>query len=118
MQIIYSCSSRALYEKELKGKIKRTNFLSLLIDGATDVAVAEKEVIYVLFVDPDDFKPTVAFLSLKSVASQDYQGIANAITEAFQDCDISEKLQRIVFFKSDGTAVNSGVRAGVLRLLQ
>ena len=106
-------ASRVLYEKELKGKIKRTNFLSLLIDGVTDVAIVEKEMIYVLFVDPDDFKPTLAFLSLKSVASQDVQGIANAITEAFQDCDISEKLQRIVFFESDGTAVNSGVRAAL-----
>ena len=47
-------ASRALYEKELKGKFKRTNFLSLLIDGATDVAVVEKELIYVLFVDPGD----------------------------------------------------------------
>ena len=45
-------------------------------------------------------------------------GIANGITEAFQDCAISEKLQIIIFFESDETAVNSGVRAGVKHLLQ
>ena len=31
---------------------------------------------------------------------------------------IEEKLQRIVFFESDGTAVNSGLRAGVISPLQ
>ena len=73
---------------------------------------------YILFVDPDEFKPSLEFLSLKSVASQDAQGITSAIVDAFQDCDISEKLKRIVFFESDGTSVNSGLRGGVISLLQ
>ena len=90
----------------------------MLADGATDAACIEKEVIYILFVDPDDFKASLAFLSLKSVESQDAQGITSAIIDAFKECGIEEKLQRIVFFESDGTAVNSGLRAGVISLLQ
>ena len=111
-------ASNALYEKELKSKIKKANFVTILADGATDAALIEKEVIYIIFVDPDSFKPTLAFLSLQSVASQDAPGITNAITEAFKVCDILEKLQQVVFFESDGTAVNSGVRNGVISLLQ
>ena len=111
-------ASKSLYEKELKDKIKKANFITILADGATDAALIEKEVIYIIFVDPDDFKPHLAFLALKSVASQDAEGITDTITCAFEDCDIREKLQNIVFFESDGTAVNSGVRAGVIRKLQ
>ena len=111
-------ASKSLYEKELKDKIKKTNFITILADGATDAALTEKEVIYIIFVDRDDFKPHLAFLDVKSVASQDAEGITDAITCAFEDCDIRDKLQNIVFFESDGAAVNSGLRAGVTRQLQ
>lgn len=43
----------------------------MLADGATDAALIKKEVVYILFVDPDEFKASLEFLSLKSVASQD-----------------------------------------------
>ena len=111
-------ASKSLYEKELKDRIKKANFITILADGATDAALIEKEVIYIIFVDRDDFKPHLAFLGLKSVASQDAEGITDAITCAFEDYDIREKLQNIVFFKSDGTAVYSALRAGVIRQLQ
>ena len=117
-KIFIHFAAKALFEKEVKDKIKRANFITVLADGATDAALIEKEVVYVLFVDPDEFKPALEFLSLKSVASQDAQGITSAIVDAFQDCDISEKLKRIVFFESDGTSVNSGLRGGVISLLQ
>ena len=111
-------AAKALYERQVKDKLRRANFVTVLADGATDAACIEKEVIYILFVDPDDFKASLAFLSLKSVESQDAQGITSAIIDAFKECGIEEKLQRIVFFESDGTAVNSGLRAGVISLLQ
>lgn len=111
-------AAKALYELELKDKIKRANFVTVLSDGATDAACIEKEVVYILFVDPDEFKASLAFLSLKSVPSQDAQGITSAIIDAFKDCDILDKLQRIVFFESDGTAVNSGLKNGVIKVLQ
>ena len=117
-KIFIHFAAKALFEKEVKDKIKTANFITVLADGAADAALIEKEVVYILFVDPDEFKPSLEFLSLKSVASQDAQGITSAIVDAFQDCDISEKLKRIVFFESDGTSVNSGLRGGVISLLQ
>ena len=111
-------AAKALYEREVKKKVKGANFVTVLCDGATDAACIEKEVIYILFVDPDEFKATLRFLTLKSVESQDAQGIASAITSAFEQYEISEKLPRIAFFESDGTAVNSGIRAGVIAMLQ
>ena len=62
-------AAKALFEKEVKDKIKKANFITVLADGATDAALIEKEVVYVLFVDPDEFKPSLEFLSLKSGAS-------------------------------------------------
>lgn len=117
-KIFIHFAAKALFEKEVKDKIKRANFITVLVDGATDAALIEKEVVYILYVDPDEFKTSLEFISLKSVASQDAPGITSAIEHAFQDCDILEKLQRIVFFESDGTAVNSGLRAGVISFLQ
>ena len=38
---------------------------------STDVAVIEKECIYILFADPDNFQPKLTFLSLKDLPSQD-----------------------------------------------
>ena len=111
-------ASKSLYEKELKDRIKKANFSTILADGATDAALIEKQVIYIIFVDRDDFEPHLAFLGLKSVASQDAECITDAIKCAFEDCDIREELQNIVFFESDGTAVNSGLGAGVIRQLQ
>ena len=111
-------AAKALYESQVKDKVKRANFVTVLADGAADAACIEKEVIYIPFVDPDDFKASLAFLSLKSLESQVGQGITGAIIDAFKECGIEEKLQRIVFFESDGTAVNSGLRAGVISLLQ
>ena len=90
-------AAKALYERQVKDKVKRADFVTVLADGATDAACIEKEVIYILFVDPDDFKASLAFLSLKSVKSQDAQGITGAIIDAFKECGIEEKLQRIVF---------------------
>lgn len=84
-KIFIHFAAKALFEKEVKDKIKRANFITVLADGATDAALIKKEVVYILFVDPDEFKASLEFLSLKSVASQDAQGITNAIVDAFQD---------------------------------
>ena len=92
-KIFIHFAAKDLFEKKVKDKIKRANFITVLADRATDAVLIEKEVMYILFVDPDEFKPSLEFLWLKSVASQDAQGIISAIVDAFQDCDISEKLR-------------------------
>lgn len=70
-KIFIHFAAKALFEKEVKDKTKRANFTTVLAYGATDAALIKKEVVYILFVDSYEFKPSLEFLRLKSVASQD-----------------------------------------------
>ena len=47
--------------------MKRVNFITVLCDGATDTAIVEKECALALFVDPDDFTPSMTIFSLRDV---------------------------------------------------
>ena len=55
---------KTIFHKKAKDKLECANFVSILCDGSTDSAVIEKESIYVLFVDPDTFSPTLLLFSL------------------------------------------------------
>ena len=90
-------AAKALYERQVKDKLKRPNFVTVLADGATDAACIEKEVICIVFVDSDDFKASLPFLSLKSVESQDAQGITSAIIDAFKECGIERSCKELCF---------------------
>ena len=85
----------------------------LLCDGSTDSAVVEKESIYILFVDPDMFQPTLSFLYLKGLPSEDADVIVKAIKSTFSIHDLHHLLQKMVFIASDGAIVNSGVKGGI-----
>ena len=52
-------------------------------DRATDAGIVEKECVFVLFVDPDDFTPSMTFFSLKDVPNQDAKGVETVIRQAF-----------------------------------
>ena len=91
----------------------RSNFIAVLCDGSADSADVEKESIYVLLVDLDTFQPTLSFLYLKDIPSQDTDGIVKAIKSAFSIHDLRHFLQKIVFIASDGASVNSGLKGGI-----
>ena len=95
-------------------KLKRANFISVLSDGSTDAAIVEKEYIYILFVDPNEFKPKLLFFALKEPISQDIDGLYDAIKMAFSDKNADTLLKNVVFFSSDGIAVNSSLNAGII----
>ena len=76
-------------------KLKQANFISVLSDGSMYAAIVEKECIYILFVDPDEFKPKLLFFALKEPISQDADGLYDAIKKGF------------LFFSSDEAAVHS-----------
>ena len=113
-----SFCSQSIFEKNVKDKVNRSNFISILCDGSTDSGVVEKECIYVLFVDPDTFKPNVTFFSLKDVPSQDAEGIHRAIKAAFKDAGLEHLLKKVVFLGSDGASVNTGVKNGLITLVR
>ena len=100
--------SKTLFEEDVKSKLKNANFITVFCDGSTDSAVIEKECIYILFVEPFEFEPTLSFIALKDVPSQDADGIKSAIMKAFDDIGMPELKDRMVFLANDSASVNSG----------
>ena len=58
-------------------------------------------------------KSRLSFIALKDVPSQDADGIKSAIMKAFDDIGMPELKDRMLFFASDGTSVNSGIKTGL-----
>ena len=67
-----------------------------------------------MFVEPFEFEPTLSFIALKDVSSEDADGIKSAIMKAFDDIGMPEVKYRMLFFASDSTSVNSGIKTGMV----
>ena len=68
---------------------------------------------HLYFVEPFEFEPTLSFIDLKDVPSQDADGIKSAIMKDFDDIGMPELKDRIVFLASDGARVNRGIKTGL-----
>ena len=111
--------SEYLFEENVKKKLHLVNFIAILCDGSTDNSVIEQEVLYVIFTDPETFKPTMKFFEVIAPAdSQDAPGLKNAIFATFHKHSLESVLSKIVFLSSDGASVNSSKDSGLIRLLQ
>ncbi len=75
MVVIYEELSQPVIDK-----INRATFFSILVDGSTDTSVREMEVVYVMFVDPDDGYTKVVFLTIEEVRHANAPGVLEAIT--------------------------------------
>ena len=101
--------------RESKEKI---NFITILCDGSTGNSVIEQEVLYVIFTDPETFKPTMKFFKVVTPAdSQDAPGLKNAIFATFHKNSLESVLSKTVFLSSDGASVNISKDSGLIRLL-
>ena len=58
------------------------NFVAVLIDGSTDQAVIEQEVLYLMFIDPDTNKPTLAYF--ECLEMNDFDQTSNGMLEAIK----------------------------------
>ena len=105
--------NNVLFDEHVRKKLLNVNFIAVFCDGSTDMAVIEKECIYIMFADPETLEPVLTFLSLKDLPSQDATGIMSAITSAFADISLPELREKMVFLASDGASVNSGVKTGL-----
>ena len=110
--------SRSLFDSEVKNKLTRCNFVTVLCDGSTDSAVIEKECIYIIYMDPDTFEPHLTFFSLEDAPSQDADGLIQAIKSAFRNHGLEIMMDKLVFLCSDGASVNSGFKKGVAAKLR
>ena len=108
-----------LFVGTVKKKLELVNFIAVLCDGSTDNSVTEQEVLYVIFVDPETFKPTIKFLEVVTPSdSQDAPGLKDAITATFKKHSLESVLKKMVFLGSDGASVNSGKNSGLIKLFQ
>ena len=111
--------SEYLFEENVKKKLHLVNFIAILYGRSTDNSIIEQEVLYVIFKDPETFKPTMKFLEVVAPAdSQDTAGLKNAIFSIFHKHSLESVLSKIVFLSSDGASVNSCKDSGLIRLLQ
>ena len=61
--------------------------------------------LYLIFTDPETFKPTMEFLKVVGPAdSQDAPGLKNAVFAAFHKHSLEYVLNKIVFLSSDGAS--------------
>ena len=114
---VNSCPN-LIYNEEVKEKLLKSNFISILCDRSTDLSVIEKECIYVQFVVPSSMKINVAFLSLEDLPCQDGSGIYEAIKKVFTEVGLETCLDKIVFSALDGAAVNTGLKNGLIKLIR
>ena len=63
-------------------------------------------------------KTNVAFLSLQDLPSQDASSIYEAIKKAFTEVGLETYSDKIVFLASDGAAVNTGLKNGLIKLIR
>ena len=75
--------SEYLFEEKVKEKLHLVNFIIILCDGSTDNSIIEQEVLYVIFTDPETFKPTMRFFEVAPADSQDVPGLKKAIFQHF-----------------------------------
>ena len=103
---------------EMSERLKATPFISLISDGTQDHAFMEQEIVFLRSVKAG--RVTVDFVSVEHVEKADATGIYNALNAAmgrvgFEKEDWTKKL---VGFGSDGAAVMSGKKGGVIAKLK
>ena len=108
---------------QLRKKLSNANFYSVLTDGSTDVAIIEKEAIFVMHFDskPDN-KDTVqvitSFLRLADLRTGNADGIVEAIRDSLDYIGVTDVDSKLVGFYADGAAVNRGDKEGVKAIIQ
>lgn len=98
---------------------KKINFNSNIChEELIQQLVNEKESIYVLPVDSDDFEVRICLLSLQSLGSQDANGIFSARKITFSGKDLRKAMVNVVLLVSDGVSVNAGLKNSLIKLFR
>ena len=83
-----------------------------------DCSITQHVVLYVIYTDPETFKPTMKFLEVVAPSnSQNVPGLNQAISAMFRKNILALVLNKI-FLASDGASVNCGNNSRLIRLLQ
>ena len=109
--------------EELKQKLAKARFYSVLTDGSTDSATSENEAVFVVHFDPDPpgcdrVKVVVSFLKLNFLQTAGATGIVESIKESFKVVSIDDLFHKLFGFGADGANVNKGNKEGVKAILR
>ena len=106
-----------LQKEELIKQIQNCKYYSILIDGSTDSAVIEEELVYILLIT-DEGRPEVKFLSIEAPKHTTAEGLKDIIKIAFSRIDIEDYSKRLCGLNIDGASVNTGIYKGLGTLLK
>ena len=108
-----------LFQVNVKEKVSRANFIAILTGGTTDAAITEQELMYLIHLDPDNFVPRLLFFTVSELhQGRDAAMLKSAIINAFTENNMEDALTKIVFFGSDGTWTNIGLKSGLITWLK
>ena len=82
----------------MKKNLHLAHFIAILHDGSTDSSIAQQEVLYVIYTDPEICGPTMKFFEIVAPSyNQDAPGLKQAIFAIFIKNMLELVLQKIVF---------------------
>ena len=115
---INACTSFIKYiattaKDQVADEIKKTKFVSVTSDGATDASIMEQEIVFVHYSSKGE--PVAKFAGLRQPVSPDVTSLFQAIMEALEDVGLNkEELEKkLVEFGCDGASVMGGKKGGV-----
>ena len=111
--------SEYLFDETIKKKLELVKFIAVLCNGLTDNSVTKEEVLYVILVDPETFKPIIKFLEVVMPScGQEAPRLKDAIRATLKKHSLESVLEKMIFLGSDGASVNSGRNSGLIRQFQ
>ena len=116
---IFTCSFQQVERLKVKKEVAAADFVSIISDGTTDIAILEQEMIYLRTCKAGVV--SVKFLGVMSTPKPDAQGIMNSIGQAVQsglDVSLEDLAKKLVALGADGAAVMMGCNTGVVTRLR
>ncbi|XP_070537592.1 zinc finger protein 862-like [Ptychodera flava] len=104
-------------KKELSDCVRDSNYISILIDGDTDRAMQECEIVYLRHVDKTSGKPKVNLIGQKELEHAHAAGVVSAAKSLCDKIDDNWRA-KIVGFGADGASVNLGKNCSVFTMLR
>ena len=105
--------------KCVKKMVGDAHFASLIVDGATDSAIQEQDIVFVRVCVAG--KVAVSFLSIENTPKADAAGVTASIVRAVEvslETTMPVFNKKFVAIATDGASVMTGRRAGVVALLR
>ena len=108
---------------ELKTKLEKCHFYSVLTDGSTDTATSENEAVFALHFDSnppgsEKVKIDVNLVKMVYLKSAEAIGVVQSIEHAFSSIGVENFYQKLVGFGADGASVNRGDKEGVKAIMR